>query len=540
MRQSKKQADQMIGSINLKNFYQKIPFHVLFFIIYPILSLYVTNRNQIPSFAILRTSLFILCLTLIMFVLSFLFVRKALKAALLTTVLSILFNFYGHIYQAISQIKLNGVSIARHSVLTILWISIAVITVMIIVRLQENIHTATQIFNLVGAFLVLISFSQLMIAKINGDLFTFEKAPVEALVQEGGVNEGSASDPDIYYIIVDAYTNNEILMDKLGYDNSAIVEDLESQGFEVFTNARSNYDKTFYSLVSSLNMDYMDNLGVSAEMQDFDNLMPKIGDLYPHSRVRTILEDRGYSTIAFHLKAPWANFYDADIFYMLEEMVPYNNRLETLSFHDLYLKTTWVRFLYDTGKIQKIVSVLKSPTLIYWIDPNNYGGVITEDIRYLEYQKNRYSLDTLQKIPEIPGKKFVYAHLMTTHSSFVFNEDGSYKVETDESNEAYVEQIKFLNKRLVEITQTILRDSEIPPIIIIQGDHGFLPKEEKVGIIHALYFPDGGSEMLYPGMTPVNTFRSILNYYFDYDFERLPDRSFYIDTAAKKFIEVYR
>ena len=522
----------------MKKIIQKIPFHILFFICYPILSLYVTNRNQIPSFAILRSSLFVLGLSLVVFLVALLFVRNFLKAALLTSVFNILFNSYGHVYQALEQIKLNGISIARHSILTVFWIAIGVAAVVLILRLRENIDAGTQLFNLVGGFLVVFVLSQLLIAKINGDFFAVENKPAKTVAQESGTNQGDESDPDIYYIIVDAYTSNEVLMNKLGYDNSAVVDELESQGFEVITDARSNYDKTFYSLVSSLNMDYLDQFGVSAEMQDFDHLMPKIRDLYPHNRVRQIFEDRGYTSIAFHMKAPWANWYDADIFYVLEEIVPYNDRVETLLFHDLYLKTTWVRFLYDTGNIKKIAPILKTPELIYWIDPNNYGKAITEDIRYLEYQQNRYSLDTLQAIPKIPGKKFVYAHLMTTHSSFVFNEDGSYKVEADESNAAYVEQIKFLNTRLVEITKTILQESKTPPIIIIQGDHGFLPKEDKVGIFHALYLPDGGEEIIYPGMTPVNTFRGVLNYYFGYDFERLPDRSYYIDTAAKKFIEV--
>ena len=540
MRQVEEKFDRKHNAITIKNIFQKIPFHVLFFLCYPILSLYITNRNQIPSFAIQRSSIFIFCFTVIVFVLSFLFVRNILKAAMITSVLSILFNFYGHIYQVISQVNLNGISIAKHSVLTVFWLGIGVIAVLFIVKLQENISAVTQIFNLVGGFLVLVSLSQLLIAEINGDFLTIENKSAETIVQENTGNEGAISDRDIYYIIVDAYTNNEILLDKLGYDNSGFTEALEDQGFVVIDNAHSNYDKTFYSMVATFNMDYLDNLGVSAEMQDFDNLMPKIGDLYPHSRVRSIFEDRGYSTIAFHMKAPWANLYDADIFYILEEMVPHNDRLETLLFHDLYLKTTWVRFLFDTGSIKKITPMLKTPALIYWIDPNNYGGTIKEDIRYLEYQQNRYSLDTLQAIPNISGKKFVYAHLMTTHSSFVFNEDGSYKVEEDESNAAYVEQVEFLNSRLIEITESILQESEIPPIIIIQGDHGFLPKDDKVGIFHALYLPDGGAELVYPGMTPVNTFRGVLNYYFGYDFERLPDRSYYIDTAARKFIEVYR
>jgi hypothetical protein len=538
MRGSKNQADLRNKMITMKNFYQKIPFHILFFIGYPILSLYVTNRNQIPTFAILRSSLFILGLSLVVFLVVSLLVRDFLKAALLTSVFNMLFNSYGHIYQALDQIQLNGISFARHSLLTVFWIAIGAAAVMLILRLQENRYAVTQMFNLVGGFLVVFVLSQLLIAKVNGDVFAVENKPAETASQKQEVHQGDESDPDIYYIIVDAYTSNEILKNKLGYDNSAIAEALESQGFEVFTDAKSNYDKTFYSLVSSLNMAYMDTLGVSAEMHDFDQLMPHIRDLYPHNRVREIFENRGYTTIAFHMKAPWANFYDADIFYVLEEMTPYNDRLETLLFHDLYLKTTWVRFLFDTGNIKPVVQALKAPRLIYWIDPNNYGKAIAEDIRFMEYQQNRYSLDTLQAIPDIPGKKFVYAHLMITHSSFVFNEDGSYKVEADESNAAYVEQVKFLNTRLVEITETILAESDIPPIIIIQGDHGFLTKGERLGIFHALYLPEGGEEILYPGMTPVNTFRGILNYYFGYDFERLPDRSYYIDVEAERFIEV--
>ncbi len=46
--------------------------------------------------------------------------------------------------------------------------------------------------------------------------------------------------------------------------------------------------------------------------------------------------------------------------------------------------------------------------------------------------------------------------------------------------------------------------------------------------------------MLYDSITPVNTFRLILNYYFDDDFELLEDNSWYIyyDETGKKLINV--
>ena len=39
--------------------------------------------------------------------------------------------------------------------------------------------------------------------------------------------------------------------------------------------------------------------------------------------------------------------------------------------------------------------------------------------------------------------------------------------------------------------------------------------------------PDGGESKLYPTITPVNSFRVILDYYFQTDFGLLEDRSYY-------------
>ncbi len=161
----------------MKKLVQKIPFHLLFFICYPIFSLYVTNRNQIPTFSILRSSLFILGLSVAVFLVVFLLARDFLKAALLTSVFNILFNSYGHIYQAIDQVKWNGVSLARHSLLTVFWIAIGVAAVLLILKLKENIFAVTQTINLVGGFLVVIVLSQLMIARINGDIFAVKAKP---------------------------------------------------------------------------------------------------------------------------------------------------------------------------------------------------------------------------------------------------------------------------------------------------------------------------------------------------------------------------
>jgi len=55
----------------------------------------------------------------------------------------------------------------------------------------------------------------------------------------------------------------------------------------------------------------------------------------------------------------------------------------------------------------------------------------------------------------------------------------------------------------------------------------------------AYYFPNNGAGVLYPTITPVNTFRLVLNTYFGQDLTLLPDVSYYSAYEDRfKFTEV--
>ena len=103
----------------------------------------------------------------------------------------------------------------------------------------------------------------------------------------------------------------------------------------------------------------------------------------------------------------------------------------------------------------------------------------------------------------------------------------------------------IVNARLIPILQEILDRSSTPPIIIIQGDHGFpvikdTPSTGNISpILNAYYLPGLGQDGLYPTISPVNTFRLIFNDYFGGQYELLLDQSYHTMDITKPNLEVY-
>jgi hypothetical protein len=63
--------------------------------------------------------------------------------------------------------------------------------------------------------------------------------------------------------------------------------------------------------------------------------------------------------------------------------------------------------------------------------------------------------------------------------------------------------------------EEILKESKILPIIIIQGDHGFdEPIPRQMSILNAYFMPEGGDQLLYETISPLNTSRIIFDHYF--------------------------
>ena len=85
---------------------------------------------------------------------------------------------------------------------------------------------------------------------------------------------------------------------------------------------------------------------------------------------------------------------------------------------------------------------------------------------------------------------------------------------------------------------------------MIQGDHGpvsYVGEEEVLksnmweqhAILNAYYFPGAKYDLLYPSVSPVNSFRIVFNTFLGGDYPLLPDKNYFLPHARPyDFIDV--
>jgi hypothetical protein len=241
--------------------------------------------------------------------------------------------------------------------------------------------------------------------------------------------------------------------------------------------------------------------------------------------VQQNFSDLGYRIITFESGYKWLRWESANLH--LKPGLAKTSQLSSLGLNDferLLLDTTAARLLID------LPLILKSDQLADIID----------NPRAAHRERVMYSLEQLQQIPtEYPSPKFTYAHIIFPHPPFVVDEHGTPLVNAPADEiEGYADHIAYLDQRLLEIIDRILENSDPPPVIILQGDHGAtiayqergIDPAQRLGILNAYYLPsqpDGHDpqELLHPAISPVNTFRLIFDSYFNASYSLLADRS---------------
>ncbi len=97
-----------------------------------------------------------------------------------------------------------------------------------------------------------------------------------------------------------------------------------------------------------------------------------------------------------------------------------------------------------------------------------------------------FAFDRLGRVPDIPGPKFVWVHIMSPHPPYIFTADGGIASQqasftladqvsgsgSPDERRAYADQVNYINTRVLQSVKEILANSKSPPIIVIQGTTG--------------------------------------------------------------------
>ena len=489
-----------------------LPLHPLLAAAYPVVFLFATNATEQVTLAPLWGPLALaiggaaLVLGLTMLVL-----RDWHRAALVTTVAVIGFFGYGHAWNAAVLVLDNQWPLIGA------WALLAATGLFLAWRAGRWAPTATRVLNVVAAIALLLnawSVAGTMVAvgavgpPIGQDLAAIELDP-----------PGSDDLPDVYYIILDRYAGSTALTDTYDFDNEPFLTALEERGFSVARHAHSNYIKTPLSLGSSLNLDYLDAEALARQASSGKDREPAHRLMSERQLVPTALKELGYQYV--HVSNWWTpsgTNVDADRTFRYEGQDEFS-------------------------------TVLAQTTLLRAFNEPEAAPTDPFDWRVLRAH-TQYALDRLDEIPELPGPKFVFAHLLIPHDPYVFDRDGSFmnraQVERQGQPESYRRQLGYANDRMLELVENILAGSGDDAVIMIQADEGPFPAryradewgfdwrdardeelEEKFGILYAMRVPgaDLDAAGFHDSITPVNTFRIIFNARFGTDLPLLPDRT---------------
>lgn len=498
------------------------PFAVVLF---SILTLLANNAGIVQPGAAIRSILVSLVLTLCVILLLRVLLRDWEKAALLAAVIVLIVFSYGHLYHALRESLPRGLEIIRHRYLIPLLILVIGACLLWMQRqsgrLRSILTTSTIVVGLMMVYpLGVILFSEWRDYTVRSEQTDLSPGDCELAPPDGEIP------PDIYYIILDGYTRDDVLLEAYGYDNRPFLNELEKRGFYVARGSQSNYARTGLSLTSSLNFDYLD---LTEQAGHSEGSVPFSPAAIPNNRVRRELACAGYKIIAFDSGTYWSGWRNADYFLSptgsgdAKYIVALGTGLNP--FESMLMNTSIGLILADS------LSLLSNQARAAFDHP---------------FQEHRerilFALEEAGgSAPFLPSPKFVFVHIINPHVPFVFGPNGepitgsgpftlldTKDTSEEESIIGYRDQVHFLNSQVIPMVDAILENSKTPPVIILQGDHGIGDvMKNKMSILNAYYLPGGGDEGLYPTISPVNTFRVVFNEYFGEQYGLLEDKSFY-------------
>ena len=304
--------------------------------------------------------------------------------------------------------------------------------------------------------------------------------------------------PDVVVLVLDGYGRGDVLDELYEFDNTPLFSFLESAGFTLAEGARANYSMTVASLSSAMSMAYTFPEGSSPTERGEAAMHAAIAGA--NSFMRSF-DESGYEIV--YLESGWAG-----------------------SRCGVIVDTCVHSSLYD-----ELAGVLLNRTPFYAAvaerlgHPFTYNGIRVLDQLPGHLATCRQTATHLCPFDRATRPLFLAADCtVDPDSARSGSKVGFGWMEQDQTAERrgyYIEQVQCVNSKVRAMVEALDDDA----IVLIIGDHGpdsfgqpgLPPRKwtpdaawERMSILTAVRAPDHCSDLLYPEITLVNTFRLVL------------------------------
>ena len=509
-----------MGKINRKHF---LLLHILliplFFIVHNWFDFYLlTDFNEIKAEIILW-----LLLPFISVAVFYGLFRNSFKAALFTSAL-LLILFFAPSFMAFARNTELLFYLSKYSVL-ITVVGLLLIVLFIWLLKTKNDHLRIHQF-LFYCFLILLIYEpvywlaggkQKVISKNRLTLPDVPDLTVKPLVKD--------SLPDIYYLLFDELAASDTYKQLIDYSNTHNDSLLASMGFKMAAEAFSASNHTHTAMPAVFNMSYLPfEAGQQVGFREMHALTLAVNK----NPLIPFLKNNGYK------------IFNAGIFQIDDVKGLTKPDLWTLnSANELVTGQTLYRNMWNNLGWMIQSKLPGKPTA---------GEKLVSDTALINE-----ALSILQKTIADTGsqQKFLYAHFYLPHGPVRYDSSGnvlSWKSYADynlknESFELYREQVKYTFRLTIQLCRQIQQQNKRPAVIILQGDHGIrnydttrFSKELSYRPYAAFYFPGGNYTNIPDSFYMPNTFRVVLNQYFQQQLPMLPKKLYKLNVKKDEVL----
>ena len=492
-------------------------------ILFSISFVLILFNHNIGELTLQSTLLPLFAVTFFALIISVVFIAilgNRLKGVIFASIFIIMFLSYKDALTLLGNQKLSvwNISLGSNHLLFSAWIVLLLLSFFLIQRTGKYLSAVKGYLTLVAAVAVFMP----SIAMVRYELSRRTQQRPESLQTLSNVDVSDLDKknlPDIYYIITDSYSSADNLQKYFNYDDSPFITFLKNKGFYVAAESTSNYPKTFLSLASSLNMEYLDYLSIYKNSNDQTITDRIIED----NNVVRFLKSLGYHY--YQMGSWWGSTH-------YSRLADNNFIIEKKSLGDI---GEFNYMILDSSMLHPLIPTIFSKVIVGEGDDDKRARVL-------------YQFEELPNVAKLPGPKFVFVHIISPHGPYVFGkncENVSYdQIWMNKEEENYVNQINCLNQKLEGAINDLIKNSAKPLVILLQSDEGpnfinggLTPADnwskasidqlqEKFPILSAYYLPAVSDSTLYSTITPVNSFRMVFNLYFSTKLPLLPDRNY--------------